>query len=81
MTANGSAAGLDDTETGERLTVSVPEAGRLLGIGRGLAYELARSGELPVLKLGRRLVVPRAQLLALLSAPRRPRTDERAQGD
>ena len=50
----------------ERLTVSVEDAARLLGISRGLAYEAARRGELPTVRLGRRLLVPRAQLLKLL---------------
>lgn len=51
----------------ERLTMSVEEAGHALGIGRGLAYELARTGRLPVVRLGRRMVVPRARLEALLA--------------
>lgn len=50
----------------EALTVSVEEAARLLGVGRGLAYEAARRGEIPTIRLGRRLLVPRARLLALL---------------
>jgi len=41
-------------------TITVEEAGRLLGIGRGLAYEAARRGDIPPLGIGRRLVVPRA---------------------
>ncbi len=49
-----------------RLVISVPEAAELLGISRGLAYELARVGQLPSLRLGRRLVVPRAALLTWL---------------
>jgi len=49
-----------------RLVVTVTEAAELLGISRGLAYELARSGRLPSLLLGRRLVVPRAALLTWL---------------
>jgi len=48
------------------LTLSVEEAARILGISRGLGYELARSGRIPVLRLGKRLVVPRAQLMAML---------------
>jgi excisionase family DNA binding protein len=51
----------------ERLTFSIEEAAEALGISRGLAYELARTGRLPVLKLGRRLVVPKAQLEAMVS--------------
>jgi len=50
--------------------VTVEQAARVLGIGRGLAYRLARSGELPTLRLGHRLVVPKAQLQRLLDAKR-----------
>ena len=53
----------------ERLTLSVEEAAHLLGIGRGLAYELARTGKIPAVRLGRRLLVPRAQLEAMLRNP------------
>lgn len=49
-----------------RLTCTVPEAGRLLGIGRDAAYRAAAKGEIPTLRLGRRLVVPLAQLESLL---------------
>lgn len=49
-----------------KLVVTVEEAAQLLGISRGLAYELVRRGELPALRLGRRLVVPRRRLLALI---------------
>jgi len=31
----------------ERLTLTVEEAGELLGISRALAYEMARTGRLP----------------------------------
>jgi len=50
----------------ERLVVSVAEAAALLGISRALGYELAARGELPTLRLGRRIVVPKVALLALL---------------
>jgi excisionase family DNA binding protein len=52
----------------EPLTISVEDAARLMGISRGLAYEAARRGELPVIRLGRRLLVPRARLLDLVGA-------------
>jgi excisionase family DNA binding protein len=48
-------------------TLSVPEAARLLGIGRNTAYEAIRRGEIPALRIGRRLLVPRAALGRLLS--------------
>jgi excisionase family DNA binding protein len=47
-------------------TISVEEAGELLGISRRSAYRAASTGELPVLRLGRRLLVPTARLLELL---------------
>jgi excisionase family DNA binding protein len=53
----------------ERLTYSVEEAAALLGIGRGLAYEMVRDGSLPGLRLGqRRILVPRGALEALLGS-------------
>jgi excisionase family DNA binding protein len=51
-----------------RLVLSVTEAAGMLGISRGLAYELVARGELPSLRLGRRIVVPRRALEALLDA-------------
>jgi excisionase family DNA binding protein len=52
---------------GERLVLTVAEAGELLGISRAFAYELVARGELPVLRLGRRIVVPKAALLAMVA--------------
>lgn len=54
----------------ESLTMTIPEVARVLGISRGLAYELARRDELPVkvLRLGeKRMVVSRRALEDLLS--------------
>lgn len=50
----------------ERLVFTVGEAGQLLGISRAFAYELVARGELPVIRLGRRIVVPKAALLAMV---------------
>lgn len=55
-------------EAPARLTITVPEAGRMLGIGRDAAYAAAARGEIPTLKLGRRLVVPLPRLLDLVGA-------------
>jgi excisionase family DNA binding protein len=60
---------MDDGMTAsERLVWSVEEAGRLLGISRAYAYELVARGELPHVRLGRRLVVPKHAIQALLAA-------------
>lgn len=50
----------------DRLTLSVEEAAQLLGISRALAYELVAQHRLPSLRLGRRIVVPRRALVALV---------------
>lgn len=49
-----------------RETLTIEEAARMLGIGRNSAYEAARRGEIPTLRIGRRLVVPRAALERIL---------------
>jgi excisionase family DNA binding protein len=48
------------------LTVSVEDAARILGISRGAAYTHARDGSLPTVRLGKRLLVPKAALEKLL---------------
>ena len=41
-----------------RKTIRVEEAGRWLGVSRNAAYEAAKRGEIPTIKIGRRLLVP-----------------------
>lgn len=61
----------DTTRISPRVTVTVGEAAEQLGIGRGLAYALVRSGQLPSVRLGaRRLVIAQAQIDALLAGKR-----------
>jgi len=48
----------------EAWVISVPEAGRLIGCSRGSSYKLAREGVIPTIRLGRKLVVPRARFEA-----------------
>ena len=55
-----------DTTEG-KLVYTVEEAGRLLGIGRSAAYEAARSGEIPVIRIGRRWLVSKIALDRMLS--------------
>ncbi len=52
-----------------RLTCSVPEAGQLLSLGRDASYAAVARGEIPSLRLGRRLVVPVPKLLELVGLP------------
>lgn len=46
----------------EKLTLSVEEAGKLLGVSRQIAYQLSRRADFPTLHIGRRVLIPRKQL-------------------
>jgi excisionase family DNA binding protein len=54
------------------LTYTVPQAGRLLGIGRNAAYEAAATGKIPVVKIGKLLRVPKLALQRMLDVERDP---------
>jgi excisionase family DNA binding protein len=58
------AAGVPDPRTHPTLTV--PQAGRLLGLAKASAYEGAHRGEIPTIRVGRRLLVPTAALRRML---------------
>jgi excisionase family DNA binding protein len=58
----------------ERQTLTVQEAGNILGISRSTAYEAVRRGELPVIRIGRRLVIPRVAVERLLKQAGQPGT-------
>jgi len=63
-----------DTKKAERLTMTVAEAGEALGVSRATAYMLAKTGGIPVIRLGeRRLVVPKVALLKLLEGSNKTR--------
>jgi hypothetical protein len=48
------------------VVTTVPKAGALLGLGRHASYEAAKTGDLPVLRIRRRLLVPVRKLEAML---------------
>lgn len=48
-------------------TLTVEAAARELNISRGLAYEGVRTGAIPAIRIGRRVLVPRAALDRLLA--------------
>lgn len=50
----------------ERATMTVPEAATLLGLSESATYEAVTRGEIPAVKIGRRVLVVRDRLIALL---------------
>ncbi len=51
-------AGLEGLPT----VLTIPETAKILRIGRNSAYEAAHRGQIPTIKIGRRLLVPREAL-------------------
>ena len=50
-----------------RLTYTVEEAANVLGISVSCAYECVKRGQLPSIRLGRRIVIPVAAIYTLLA--------------
>ena len=51
---------------GDLLTMTVEEAAEQLGISRALGYEAVRRREIPSIKIGRRILIPKAALKRML---------------
>ncbi len=56
-------AGLEGLPT----VLTIPETAKILRIGRNSAYEAARRGQIPTIKIGGRVLVPRKALERLLA--------------
>jgi excisionase family DNA binding protein len=56
------------TTDNECVTLTVEEAARMLGISRNSAFRAVQRGQLPSIRIGRRILVPRARLAALIAA-------------
>ena len=54
------------SESNPPMTYTVEETAALLRIGRNHAYEAVRTGELPSIKIGKRILVPRIALERML---------------
>jgi excisionase family DNA binding protein len=46
------------TRCGETVLLRVPEAAKMLGLGRSKAYEMAKLGVLPIVRIGTAIRVP-----------------------
>jgi excisionase family DNA binding protein len=57
-----------------RITMTVAEAAQLLGLSESATYEAVGRGEIPAVKIGRRVLVKRDALFAMLSSTQ-PRVD------
>lgn len=51
----------------ERQTLTICEAAGMLGIAKNTVYRAVRRGEIPIIRVGGRLLVPRAAMVQLLT--------------
>ena len=58
----------EHSQSSHRLTYTVEEAAHLIGISRNSAYEAVRRGEIPTIRIGRRILIPRTRLEDLLES-------------
>lgn len=56
-------------------TITVEDAAEILGVSRTSAYRAAQRGEIPTIRIGRRLLVPTARLLDMLGVQTPPTVD------
>ena len=61
---------ITDSQSDDRLTLTVEQAGKMLGISRATAYQLANQGELQAIRLGRRLLISKAGLARMVNEAR-----------
>lgn len=77
-----------DNTVPQRPTLTVQETAELLGISRWLVQQAVHRGDLPHVRVGRRILVPRSRLLAFLAGdtpaathyPAKPVQDHRPAG-
>lgn len=51
-----------------RLVYSIVEAGQLLGLSCNASYEAAKRGDIPTIRIGRRVLVPKAPFHRMIEA-------------
>ena len=66
---------LDELRISRAAVVTVAQAASVVGVDVGTVSRAIENGELPALRLGRRVLIPRLPLLAVLGA------DDSAPGD
>ena len=57
------------TPTVTRRTFTIPEAAIIVGVGKSTLYEHVKNGDVPCVRLGRRVVIP-AHVIESMLAPK-----------
>jgi len=53
----------------EKQTVTIKEAAQQLGLGHNAIYRAAKNGQIPSIRIGNRILVPKAVMQRLLADP------------
>ena len=56
----------------EKLTLSVMEAAKALGVGRQTVYQMINADEIEVIRIGRRVLIPRHSVRRIVGLPDEP---------
>ena len=60
-----------ETSTTPPAAFSIDEAARQLSIGRSSVYALIKTGDIRIVKIGRRTIIPAAEIARIISSDRR----------
>ena len=63
---------MEQQDVPDKLVLTVKEVTKILGIGRNGAYAAIKRGDIPSIKIGRRILVPTASVRAMLRSPLPP---------
>jgi hypothetical protein len=69
LSERGERRGVLSSQWDGRDAFTVEETGKILGISRASAFAAANRGDIPTIRIGKRLIVPRRGLENLLGAP------------
>ena len=56
-----------ESDNDVKMVLTVDDVRKTLGLSRGLVYEAVRRGDIPSVRVGRRILIPKAALEKLLS--------------
>ncbi len=51
-----------------KLVLTIEEIANLLGLSRSSTYEAVRKGQIPSIRIGKRIIIPRTALIKILSS-------------
>jgi len=58
---------MDKAKQDQKLTYTVPEVAKLLGLSRAATYAAARNGQIPSIRIGRRIIILKIALERMLN--------------